>query len=140
MTKLDKKYFVDGKAEAVRERIEFDKFKLDPSSLTVEEIDMLLHLPEMDAGCLVRTNPPNKSGSAFSQMYEHCILAGFMRSGFSIKALVVHTERQDADGSYDYSMVPLNHIKVKKVTKAKVKVEKALPSEKKVPTRKKVFA
>lgn len=103
-------YYVDGIAQRVRDSINFEKFAVQVTELTKEEINLLLTLPQVDSGCLVRTNP-NKSGSAFSQMKEHAIIAGFMRgSTGTIRALVVYTERPD-DDSYEYGFVDLSQIK-----------------------------
>lgn len=110
--------YIDGKAEAVREQIQFDKFKLDMTSLSADEEAELDSVPNLDTGVLVKTNP-NKSGSAFSMMKEHAILAGFMRTDFGIKALVVFTERPNDDGSFDFGFVKLSQLK--KVTQAKPK-------------------
>jgi hypothetical protein len=110
-------YYVNGLAKETRERIGFDPFGLDMTSLTREERESLALIPSMDEGCKIRTNP-NRSGSAFAQMYEHGILAGLMRShDGTIKALVVYTERQNDDNTYDHGFIPLSHFKLPRLTK-----------------------
>ena len=104
-------HYIDGLAEAARTKIEFDKFKLQPEDLSVEEIDLLLSIPEVDSGCRVR-RAKNKSGSAFDQMWELGIVCGFMRGADkSIRVLVVYTERPEADGSYDFGFVAIDQIR-----------------------------
>jgi rhodanese-related sulfurtransferase len=71
-------HYIDGNAEQVRNAINFHKFELDTSTLSIEENDLLLSLPQVDSVCVIKTNP-NKSGSAFAQMKEYGIIAGFMR-------------------------------------------------------------
>ena len=109
--------YVNGIAEDIRAKINFKPFSLDCSSITREEKEQLAFMPELDSGCKVKTNP-NKSGSAFAAMYEHAILAGYMRCyDGKIKALVVYTERQNDDESYDYGFVPLSNFKLPRLTK-----------------------
>ncbi len=104
-------HFVDGNAERVRNAINFHKFELDLSTLSVEEIDLLLSLPQVDSGCTIKTNP-NKSGSAFSRMKEYGIIAGFMRGhDKSIRVLVVYTERPNDDDTFEYGFVSTSQIK-----------------------------
>jgi hypothetical protein len=103
--------YLDGTAESIRQRINFDAFKLDTETLSIYEIDLLLSIPEVDTGCRIK-KVNNKSGSAFSQMSELGIVAGFMRSSDeSIKVLVVYTERPNDDGSYDFGFVGLGQVK-----------------------------
>lgn len=103
--------YLDGIAESVRQRINFERFQLDITTLSLAEVDLLLSVPEVDTGCRIK-KMPNRSGSAFSQMTELGIVAGFMRSSDeSIKVLVVYTERPNDDGSYDFGFVNLSQVK-----------------------------
>ncbi len=103
-------HYIDGIAEAVRTKIKFEKFSIQPDDLSLEEIDLLLSLPEVDTGCRVR-RAKNKSGSAFDQMWEMGIVCGFMRgSDKSLRVLVVYTERPEADGSYDFGFVATSQV------------------------------
>jgi hypothetical protein len=112
MTTSTVAHYVDGNAKKVRESINFHKFELDTSTLSLEEIDLLLSLPQVDSGCVIKTNPNNKSGSAFAQMREYGIIAGFMRGhDASIRVLVVYTERPNADGTFQYGFVACSQIK-----------------------------
>lgn len=117
------KFFVDGKAEAVRERIKFKQFALDESQCSEQELSVLASMPKMDTGCEVRVNP-NRSGSAFAQMTELAILAGYIRTDFGIKALIVWTERPNDNGTYDFGFVPLSSFKLPKRKLAPLRVPK----------------
>lgn len=109
-------------ADKVRDRINFRAFALDRSDMTKEERAQLKLLPRIDSPCLVKTNP-NRSGSAFAQMKEHAILAGYMRSrDQSIRALVIYTERQDDLGDYDFGLVALSQIRLVKKVEEKQEV------------------
>jgi hypothetical protein len=104
-------HYIDGNAEQVRNAINFHKFELDTSTLSIEENDLLLSLPQVDSVCVIKTNP-NKSGSAFAQMKEYGIIAGFMRGhDKSIRVLVVYTERPNDDGTFEYGFVSPSQIK-----------------------------
>ena len=135
MAKLDKAFLINGHAEATRERIHFSQFAVTADSLSKDEVELLARLPELDTGCKVRTNP-NKSGSAFSQMWEMGILAGFVRTDDgSLKALVVYTERPNDDGSYDFGFVALSKFKLPRLAKKPV----AKKAEKKVAVNRRVI-
>lgn len=132
MAKLDKSFVINGHAEATRDRIHFSQFAVTADSLSSEEVEAIARLPELDTGCKVRVNP-NKSGSAFSQMWEMGILAGFVRSGSgAINALVVFTERPNDDGSYDFGFVPLSRFKLPRQVKPAKKVAKKAPATRRV--------
>jgi hypothetical protein len=104
-------HFVDAHAKRVRDQINFHSHQLQVSDMTLAEIEQLLSIPQVDSGCIVKTHP-NKSGSAFAQMTEYGIVAGFMRGhDTSIRVLVVLTERPNDDGSYDYAFFPIKQIK-----------------------------
>ncbi len=132
MAKLDKAFLVNGHAEATRERIRFNQFAVTAESLSPDEVAALARLPELDTGCKVRTNP-NRSGSAFAQMWEMGILAGFVRTDDgTLKALVVFTERPNDDGSYDFGFVALSKFKLPRLVKPAKKAEKKVAVNRRV--------
>ena len=111
MTKLKTlpTHYVDGIAQRVRDAINFEQYAVPVSELSTQEIDLLLTLPQVDSGCMVRVNP-NKSASAFAQMKEHALIGGFMRgSQGNLRVLVIYTERPDGN-NFEYGFVDPSQI------------------------------
>jgi hypothetical protein len=95
---------VNGLAQAVRDRLRLEHFQLHTSEMSLEEIKLLLTLPQIDEGCVVK-RAKTKSRSAFDSMREFGIIAGFLRGADKqIKILIVYTERPDGD-CYEYGFV-----------------------------------
>jgi REP element-mobilizing transposase RayT len=81
----------------LREKLKFNEFALIAADLSLDEVNALLALPEVDTPCRIR-RARNRSGSAFDQQSEPGLVAGFMRSSdTSIKVLVIYTERYDEE-------------------------------------------
>jgi hypothetical protein len=96
--------------QQVRDAIGFDRYSLRYSELTVEEIDIVLALPQVDQPCLIKRKA-NRSGSSFDSMKEYGVVAGLMRGNkYEIKVLVVYAERPTDDG-YEYGLVDANQVK-----------------------------
>ena len=95
--------------QLIRDQICFDKYSLQLHDLTVEEIDMVLTFP-VDTECLVQRKVVCRS-SAYSQMKEQALIAGFMRGAKDeIQVLVVYLERPDED-SFEYGLVDFSQLK-----------------------------
>jgi hypothetical protein len=89
----------------VRSLVGFDRFEARFDDLPNGTAEFKLNQPVR-----VKSNP-NKSGSAFSQMVEFAIFGGYLDTADGIKALVVYTERENDDGSFDYGLVMLSQIR-----------------------------
>lgn len=82
--------------ERVRDAVNFDSHELDYRRLTDEQRLLLQAKPKTGSKCRVRRNP-NARSSAYGQMWEFGEVCGYMQSAEGVRALVIFTEREDAD-------------------------------------------
>lgn len=88
----------------LKERVGFTRFEISIPSPEVEAV--LAQLPEVGHLCRVRLNK-NKTGSAYSSMWEYAAVAGYTETADGLKAMVVFTERESADKDHDWAFVPV---------------------------------
>ncbi len=84
--------------ERVRDAVNFDRYELDYRHLNDEQKAVLAGKPKAGSKCRVRRHPKARS-SAYGQMWEFGEVCGYMPSGDSVRALVIFTEREDADST-----------------------------------------
>ena len=101
---------IDSRIRIVRNRIGFDRFELDLSSLSRDQRDVMRKYPKVGAPARVKLHPQAKS-SAYGQMWEYVLVAGYMQGDQGVKALVIFTEREDDQGELDFAFVDVNQIK-----------------------------
>ena len=93
--------------ERLKEHIGFERFELvNPSPAARES---LARFPAVGEMC--RVSNKNKTGSAFSSMWEYAAIAGFLETADGLKAMVVFTERESADDGYDWAFVPVTTLR-----------------------------
>jgi hypothetical protein len=97
--------------ETTRSRSGFARFELVNPSPAAQE--SLARFPGAGEMCRVMLNP-NRSGSAFSSMWEFAAIAGFLETADGLKAMVVFTEREADDGNYDWAFVPITSLRAYK--------------------------
>lgn len=96
---------VDSNVLKVREILGFDRFEAFHENLPEGTPVFKVTQPVR-----VKTNP-NKSGSAFSQMTEYAVFGGYLDTAEGVKALVVYTERENDDGSFDHGLVKITQVR-----------------------------
>jgi hypothetical protein len=97
--------------EAATSRVGFERAALDMRSLSFCQKQALRTVPAPGSRCRVKLQPNAKS-SAYGQMWEYAVVAGFMQGQDDIKALVIFTEREDADtNEYDWSFVAISQLR-----------------------------
>ena len=82
--------------EQVRASLNFDAHELDHRRLTDEQRLLLQAKPKTGSKCRVSRNPKARS-SAYGQVWEFGEVCGYMQSAEGVRALVILTEREDAD-------------------------------------------
>jgi hypothetical protein len=97
--------------EQVKDSIGFARFELVNPSPAAQE--SLARFPGAGEMCRVMLNR-NRSGSAFSSMWEFAAIAGFVETADGLKAMVVFTEREADDGNYDWAFVPITSLRAYK--------------------------
>lgn len=90
--------------DKIKERVGFSRFEIVNPSPALQE--NLARFPKVGYLCRVRLNK-NKTGSAFSAMWEFAAVAGYMETADGLKAMVVFTERESADADLDWAFVPV---------------------------------
>lgn len=95
---------------SLRERIGFDKFGLSLASMDQAQRAVVSKLPGIGDKCLIKLHPEAKS-SAFGQMVEPAIVAGFIDTNTGIKALVILFERESVDDDESYMFAPVSTIR-----------------------------
>ncbi len=90
----------------IKLKTNFARYECLVECMSKQLLDQVAHLPSVGNLCQVRLHPEAKS-SAFSQMWEPAILGGYIESEQGLKALVIFTEREDADGDEDFEFVPV---------------------------------
>ena len=97
--------------DAVRAKLNFDSYELDPTTLGLEGLKVLESLPAYLERMWVKPYPHIK-GSVFSGMKELCVVGGFMQGeSKEVKVLVIYLERPvSSDGVFDFGLVSINQL------------------------------
>ena len=99
------------KIDSLKDRIGFERFELDYTALSEAQQRVLAVLPKAGQRCRVRRAGP-KTASAYCQMWEFAVIGGYMQSVDGVKALVLFTEREDADtDELDWAFVCVSSIR-----------------------------
>lgn len=99
------------KIVSLKDRIGFGRFELDYTALSDAQQHILSSLPKAGRHCRVRRAGP-KTASAYCQMWEFAVIGGYMQSADGVKALVLFTEREDADtDELDWAFVCVSSIR-----------------------------
>lgn len=93
----------------IRERVNYSKFGLELAKMNLDQRAQVAKMPGVGDMCNVKLHP-NARSSAYGQMWEHAILAGYVEDA-NIKALVIFTERESVDADLDFALVDLAQVK-----------------------------
>lgn len=96
--------------ERIKARIGFERFELKLNAATREQKLLLASKPSPGRPCRVKLFSDAKS--AYGQMWEYAVVGGYIESDRGIKAFVIFTERENADGDEDFGFVDLRQIKI----------------------------